>query len=289
MANTGINRSTANVALPKEVSDEIWAATVESSAIMELARQLPLPGTGVTIQTITGEPEADWVNESAAKPVSTHTFGKKGLTPYKLAVIEPFSMEFTRDVDALYAECVRRLPYALAKKFDQTVLGTTAPGENFDTLGDCTKQTIKGDAYAAFIAADAAISAADGIMTGVALAPQGKSIVLAARTTDGLPLFTPGVGSNTVGNILGATTTVKKSLFVSGSPNIVGIAGDFDDAVYGTVEGVQMSISDQATLTTSDGTINLWQQNMVAVRYEIEVGFAVKDKAEFILLTDEAA
>ncbi|MBQ9022237.1 MAG: phage major capsid protein [Eggerthellaceae bacterium] len=282
-----INRGTTNVVLPEEVASEIWAATLEESAFMQLARKIQLPGNGLTVQTITGEPVADWVDETAAKPVSMHTFGRKAITPYKLAVIEPFSMEFVRDAAKLYAECVRRAPYALAKKFDQTILGTTAPGSNFDVLGDATTISIASNQYQQFLAADAAITAANGIMNGIALSPAGKSLVLGALDGQQRPLFTAGVESNTVGNILGAPVQVKKALAIPNS-NIVGIAGDFDDALYGTVEGVKMAISDQATLTTEQGTINLWQQNMIAVRWEIEVGFSVKDKAEFVLLTNEA-
>ena len=133
-----IYRGTSNIALPADVSREIWGAVLEESAFMRLARQIAIPGTGTTIQTITGEPAADWVSETAAKPVSAHTFNKKVLAPYKLAVIEPFSMEFIRDKAALYEECVRRLPAAIAAKFDSTIMGTTAPGTGFDVLGSAT-------------------------------------------------------------------------------------------------------------------------------------------------------
>ena len=34
-------------------------------------------------------------------------------------------------------------------------------------------------------------------------------------------------------------------------------------------------------------TISLWQNNMLAVRFEIEVAFAVKNAAEFVLLTGD--
>lgn len=47
--------------------------------------------------------------------------------------------------------------------------------------------------------------------------------------------------------------------------------------MYGIVQGIDITVSDQATLTVGSGndasTINLWQQNMFAVRAEIEVGF----------------
>lgn len=291
-----ISRQTSNVALPADVSQEIWSNAVSESAFMQLARQIRIPGTGTTIQTITGEPSANWVAETNAKPVSAHTFGKHAITPYKLAVIEAFSTEFLRDKNALYDECVRRLPAALGKKFDSTIMGTTAPGSGFDVLGTgVTKQTILSASghtvYSRFVDADAAISAADGILNAIALAPQGKSIVLGAEDTTGHPIFTAGVGSNTVGSILGANVAVNKGVYVAGAatgsvPAIVGVAGDFTGVLWGSVEGVQMSVSDQATIVDgSSNTISLWQNNMVAVRFEIEVAFAVMDKSQLVLLT----
>ena len=301
MTAIDINRGTSNVLLPAEVSSEIWGKVLEESAFMTLARRINMPGPGVDIQTITGEPVADWVDETAAKPVSAHTFGKKVIRPFKLAVIEPFSMEFARDKAALYAECVNRLPKALANKFDSTIIGTTAPGTGFDVLGSCTKISLNpgqnATVYDQFIAVDAAISSNDGVMNGIALAPQGKSKVLAAVDGQGRPLFTAGVGANTVGNILGAPVAITKGVYKAGAagspgtPAIVGIAGDFEDAVWGSVEGIKMAVSDQASLTIGSGnsaeTISLWQNNMLAVRFEIEVAFAVKNAAEFVLLTGD--
>lgn len=297
MTAIDINRGTSNVLLPAKVSEEIWGKVLEESAFMQLARRITMPGSGVDIQTITGEPAADWVAETAAKPVGVHTFNKKSIRPYKLAVIEPFSDEFRRDKEALYAECVRRLPYALAKKFDSTIIGTVAPGSGFDVLGNCAKVSLNPGAgetvYGKFIEVDSKIAAADGIMNGIALAPQGKSKVLAAVDGQGRPLFTPGVGSNTVGDILGARTYVKKGVYKAGTAEaaaIVGVAGDWDDAVFGSVEGIKMAFSDQATLTLADSsTVSLFQNNMFAVRFEIEVAFAVKDAAEFVLLTGDTA
>lgn len=292
-----VSRHTSNVALPADVSAEIWAAAVHESAFMQLARRINIPGTGTTIQTITGEPTADWVAETNAKPVSAHSFGKKTITPYKLAVIELFSTEFLRDKAGLYAECVRRLPAALSKKFDETIMGTSAPGSGFDVLGTgVAKQTIlpssspAATVYDRFVAVDAAISEANGIMNAIALAPQGKSIVLGAIDQTGRPLFTPGVQSNTVGNILGADVAVNKGVYVAGTAGttaaVVGVAGDFSGVVWGSVEGVKMSVSDQATVVDGDSnTISLWQNNMVGIRFEIEVAFAVMDKGQLVLLT----
>ena len=64
-----------------------------------------------------------------------------------------------------------------------------------------------------------------------------------------------------------------------------GYAGDWNQAVYGTVEGVQISVSDQATINDGGTQLNLWQRNMFAVRAEIEVGFRVRDISYFAKLT----
>lgn len=291
-----ISRQTSNVILDAEISGEIWAKTIEQSAFMQLANRIVIPGSGVKVQTISGEPTADWVAETNSKPVSFHTFGKKTITPYKLAVIEPFSDEFRRDKAALYAECVRRLPGAIAKKFDSTIMSSTAPGTGFDVLGTGVSSVGIGgsDVYGAFVDIDAAIASADGIMNAIALSPQGKSIVLGAVDTVGHPLFTAGVGSNTVGNILGSSVAIAKGVYVSGTPAVVGVAGDFTGVRWGMVEDISMTISDQATLTYTDSnsqsvTLNLWQQNMFAVKVECEVSFAVMDKNQLRLITNAAS
>lgn len=298
-----ISRHTSNVILDPDISREIWAGVIEESAFMRAARRINIPGEGVKIQTITGEPQASWVDETNLKPVGFHTFGAKTITPYKLAIIEPFSDEFRRDKRALYEECRRRLPKALGKKFDSTIMGSSAPGTGFDVLGTgVSSQTIlpssspAATVYDRFVAADGAIASANGIMDTIILAPQGKSIVLGAVDQVGHPLFTPGVGSNTVGSILGANVNISKGVYVAGAagspgtPAVVGVAGDFTDVVWGSVEGIKSSISEEATLTYTDAnsqtvTLNLWQRNMFAIRFEIEVAFAVRDKNQLLLLT----
>ena len=295
-----INRGTTNVINDPDISQEIWANALTDSFFMAHARRVTIPGEGVKIQTITGEPTANWVGETAAKPVSTHTFGAKTVIPYKLAVIEPFSMEFMRDKRALYDELVRRLPNALAKKFDATIMSTTAPGTGFDVLGGATKVSLipgqGATVYDQFLAADAAIAAGGGLMGVIGLAPQGKTKVQGAVDQVGRPLFTPGVDSAAIGNILGAGVDINKNLYVAGTaatqsaagvPAIVGIAGDFTDAIFGMVNAVSIELSREATLVNGGTTINLWQQNMVAVKAEVEVAFAVKSASEFVLFTGD--
>lgn len=291
MATIDMNRTTS-ISLPGAVSSEIWQKTQEGSAVMRLARKIELPGLGVTIPVITGDPEAGWVGETEKKPVKRGTLATKQMTPYTLAVIVPFSNQFKRDLPNLYDALIQRLPLALGKKFDQTVFGgATVPGSNFDTLKGCTAQEIGTDAYGGLVAAQADIAAHDGILNGWVLSPKAQSTLLTAVDGNKRPLFINNVAEGAVPMILGASAMQSKGAYVADTTaakkHVVGFAGDWTQAVYGTVEGVQIAISDQATLTDGGATINLFEQNMFAVRAEIEVGFRC-DTTVFNKLTNTA-
>ena len=280
-----------DIALPTELSNEIMQKTQEQSAVMQLARQIALPGRGLTIPVIAGDPTAAWVDETDAKPVSTPTLSQKVMSAYKLAVIVPFSMEFRRDAAALYDALVQRLPGALAAKFDNTVFFGSAPGSNFDTFASCTAQNIGStNTYAGLVAADGDIAAHSGIMNGIVLSPAGKSTLLGALDGDSRPLFINSVAEGAVPMVLGARAVLCKAAYKAGAsgspatPNKVGVAGDWTQAVYGTVEGVRITYSEDAALTINSTLTSLFEHNMFAVRAEIEVGFRA-DTSCFNLLT----
>lgn len=294
MAGIDVNRTTSGVRLDPVVSAEIWSKTEYSSAAMQLAQQIPLPGPGVTVDIITGEPEAAWVAETDNKPVSRPTLGSKLMTPYTLAVIVPFSNQFRRDKARLYNELVRKLPQALAKKFDQTVFGdVAAPGANFDKLSGATAVGIAGNTYKGLVAADQAVATGGGTLNGWAISPQGRGLLLGAVDGFGRPLFLSNPNDQgSVANLLGAPVYLSNGVYLadadgagSGTAAQLGFAGDWSSAAWGSVEGVSISIADQATLTDGSTQINLWQRNMFAVRAEIEIGFRVRDIAHFVKLT----
>lgn len=287
MALVGTATNRTSIDLPVDVSNEILQKAQDSSAVMKLARQIALPGRGAAINVITSDPTASWVGETAAKPVSNPGLETKVMRAYKLAVIVPFSNEFRRDVAALYDALINRLPGALGQKFDNTVFGgTAAPGSDFDTFASVTQHDIETDTYAGFVAADGDIATNGGIMNGIVLSPQGKGVVLGATDQDKRPLFINSVAEGAVPMILGARTELSKGAYVAGTPNVLGFAGDWSQAVYGTVEGVKIDYSADATLDLGGGNvINLFQQNMFAVRAEIEVGFRA-DTSVFNALVD---
>ena len=301
MSGTPTNRT--NITLPADVSDAILQKTQEDSAIMRLARQISLPGRGTSINVITSDPSAQWIGETSAKPVSDPGLTTKVMSAYKLAVIVPFSKEFRRDVASLYDALVERLPRALGLKFDQTVITGAAPGSNFDVLSGCTAQSLTATAnttaYDGLVAASVDIASHGGDMNGVALSPAGKGVLLAATDKDGRPLFINSAAEGAVPVVLGAPVVVSKGAYKAGSastgttpavPNIIGVAGDWTQAVYGTVSGVEITYSEDATLLDSNSQpIYLFQQNMFAVRAEIEIGFRADTNCFDLLTTTYSA
>lgn len=296
MAGIDLNRTTtgAPALLPRDVSQEIWAATVNDSAIMQASRQIALPGGGITIPMITGDATAGWVNETDEKPVSNAKISSKNMTGYTLAVIETFSNQFRRDLPGLYAELARRLPYALGSKFDSTVLYGTAPGSDFDVLADAQATPVKAASVLDDLSGALTKIAATGAdLSHWLISPQAEGLVRTAKDGQGNYAFLADARTDngTIGSVYGRPVQKSKALYQKGevsAADVLGIAGDFaGSAIVGIVEGIKVDISDQATVTKDGVAVNLWQRNMFAVRAEVELGFIVRDKAHFTRLTSK--
>ena len=289
-------RGSSNVSdlLPKTISDSIWAAAIEESAVMRLATQIALPGPGVTVPIIAGDASADWVSETAEKPVSEASLNKKVITPYKLAVIELFSNEFKRDLPRVYDELARRLPNSLGKKLDETVFAGTAPGTGFDVLTTCTAGNSQSTAdsatvYSNLVGVYSTLASANYELTGWAMSPKADAILLGATDTTGRPIFVPSANDGFIGSLLGAPVARSKRVYKQGTSNdVLGFAGDWSKAFYGIVDGIKVAISEEATINDGSKQVNLWQRNMFAIRVEAEIGFAVESTNAFVKITGTA-
>ena len=290
MAGIQVNRTLSGVVLPVEVSNEIWQGVQQASVIQQVARRVPITGAGVTVPMITGDAVADWVGETDEKPVSRPTLSNKTFTPYKLALIVPFSNEFKRDLPTLYSALVARLPNAIARKYDETVLGyDTSPGSGFDTLAAIAEQELTGPTCVTDVA-----TAVETIVTAV---PEANvSATLATLQSDMLiskevdsenrPLF---ADPNGVYSRFGGTVVRNQHVY-DPAISTVGFVGDFANyAVWGAVGGIEVAVSDQATIQDGVTSLNLWQRNMFAIRVEATLAFGLRDADAFVRYTSTAA
>lgn len=280
-----LNKSNVSESLPAELSSEVWAKAVKDSVVLQLAQRMTLPGNGVEVPIITGEPTATWTTETGKIETSKPTFTTKTMRGYKVSMIVPFSNEFKRDLNSLYSAIIDRAPQALGRAIDQTVFGIkTAPGEGFATLKDCAKiDASAGLDWAKLVSADAKIAEADGEANAWVLSPSAKSQLLTATDTTGRPLYVSNMTTDgAMPALLGQPTYFTKN--ITGG-NVIGCLGDWTSAVVGIVEDIKMSVSDQASVTIDGQNVNLFEHEMFAVKFVMEIGFQTKFDDHFVLLT----
>lgn len=307
MANTAldVSRLTNGVILTPEMSSEIWTDSIKQSALTQLATRVNLPGKGVKWQTLNAPNAAEWVGETAEKPVVDPSFGSKTMIPYKLAQIITVSEEFTRDAANLWNAVQAQASEAIAQAIDKTFLAGTIPlpgADGVDTLADAQTVSVKNGKYVDFVKIATTVLDNNGDLNGIAITNKGLSKFLSAVDENGRPLMVPGVGSTELGSAFGARMIkspwgYKEAVAASGSgasavqaaPEVLGVAGDWTQAYYGTVQGIRIKMTDTATVKKGATTINLWQRNMIAFLVETEVGFIVRDKSKFVVITGDNA
>ena len=286
--------------LPKEVSSEIWTDTQEASAVMRLANRIALPGVGLSVPMIVGDPEAEWAGETDEIKVDDSEVDFREMKGHKIGVIETFSKEFRRDLPGLYEEMRRRLPGTLAKKFDATVFNAASGSGpvNMTTFDSFRKPGIEelplraATAYTDLVAIDSAVSDANGEVTGYALAPKARGVLLNAVDANDRPLLLNDIQrQGAVDSLLGVPVVKTPALYVPGdadSAAVIGLAGEWSNAYYGVVEDISIEVSDQATVTKGGQQINLWQRDMFAVKVTVYLGFMLRKGREdrFVRITD---
>ena len=125
--------------------------------------------------------------------------------------------------------------------------------------------------------------AADGYrLTGFAASPAAEAELITAVDGIGRPLFMPSTSDNSVGRVYGGE--VVPCAAISGL-----IGGDWTKAYYGIVDGINLRISEEATVNDGSAQINVWQRNMVALLIEMEASFAVADDDAFFQIAAQGA
>lgn len=277
-----LQRGSTNLALPADLSAEILGKMQEQSAVQRLARQITMPGNGSAIHVVTSDPTAAWVAESAEGSASNSAVTTKVLRGYKLQVISTFSEELTRDAAALYDSLLGRLPGILARKFDNTVLNGTAPGSDFDVLTAATGVAITaGSTYAGLVTAVTGIANASYDANGFIIAPQAEALLLGEVDGNDRPLFIDNAQNGAIGSLLSRPVLKTPAAYKDDITDKLGVVGDWSQAVWGTVGGVNVKVAREASI----GDLDLFAAGMVAVKAEIEVGFRVSSTDAFRQLT----
>src|SRR5690348_8638172 len=130
--------------LPPTITGPIFAKASESSAVMQLARRVPLSVSAATAIPVPMDvPVAGWVSEGGVKPASQVGVGVKTMVGKKVALLVPVSEEVVRSNPAgLYDQLSQDLPTAIARAFDQAAInGKDARSGGAGPFSDYLAQT----------------------------------------------------------------------------------------------------------------------------------------------------
>lgn len=283
-----------------ELAGPIFDEAAKGSAAMSLIRKVPLGASGQAFPIVTSKPTANWTAEGAQKHTTEAGLGLVKMEPKKLTAIAVASQEVIRANPGGYSETLAGLlADAFARAFDLAVFHNkggdgngTSPFET--TLAATTKSVTLGAATGANTYDDLVKAMSLNLqgtpkkqITGFAFDTGFEIDLLSAKDTAGRPLFAEAAYTGAVpalrsGSVLGRTTYMHENV---GLDKTVGFAGDWAKAAWGTVGGITMDISTEATVTIGGQLVSLYENNLVAVRAEAEYGFALADKDAFVKIT----
>jgi HK97 family phage major capsid protein len=293
--------------LPPTLTGPIFEKSVEQSAIMSLARRVPLSMSATTAVPVPLDvPTADWVEQAGRKPLGTGGVDIKTMSGKKIAVLIPVAMEVVQSNAAgLWTQLQRDLPTAFARAFDRaaihgrTMKGATGPFPDY--LAETTKSVTigtttqaNGGIWGDLVSGMREVSNDDWDYTGTILDHRMKPSLLGATDTTGRPIFVdttqPGTGAALAGTLVGEPVAYSRS--VSGKlrrqsgtidTGLRGIGGDWSQTAYGVGMDITVRISREATYIDEDGGVHsAFQENLVLLLAEAYYGFVLGDVEAFV-------
>jgi HK97 family phage major capsid protein len=252
-----------------------------------------------------GRPTFATVAEGGPKAATGAEYAQVTLDIVKGAAIVMYSQETVDDAQEdpsiLINDDVRA---AAADWVDSNALGRNAAGTivgSFNSELSETTQTVE----LANTGADAipkAVSAAMGTIRGNGYNPTGAILAWDAEQAfrdarmaveTATPLFQPFDSAASPANIYGLalryTTNLQTFGAAAGAGRVVGVVGDFAQAVLAIRQDMTVDFSNQATVDVGGTLHHMWQQNKIGARFETRVGFVAHDlNKAFVAITNAA-
>nr|WP_282548087.1 phage major capsid protein [Streptomyces rochei] len=296
--------------LPKTLIGPIFEKSVEQSAVMSLARRVPLAMTANTAVPVPLDvPTADWVSEGGRKPVSSGGVAVKEMSGKKIAVLIPVSMEVANSNAAgLFTQLQSDLPTAFARAFDRAAIhGKTMSGANGpfgDFLADTSKSVSlgttaqnQGGIWGDFVKGMGDVVDDNWDYTGTVADHRLKMSLLGATDTTGRPILVdttqPGTGAALAGTLVGEPIAYSRSVSgklrrqsTSVDSGLRAIGGDWSQTAYGVGMDISVRISREAPYFDENGDpVSAFQSNLVLLLAEAYYGFVVGDPEAFVKFT----
>jgi HK97 family phage major capsid protein len=293
--NTGITRggggASPDALVPQPVSTQIIEELPEHSALLTMARHVTMSALTDRMPVLSALPVAYWVTgDQGLKQTADQQWRNVILTAEELACIVPIPQAYLDDADVpIWDEVRPRVAEALGLMIDGAgIFGVNAPtswqtyGSVYSSAIAAGNQVIPGttDDLGTDIARLGVDLRKQGYrLSGFASAPGFTWNLTGYRNPQGYPIYVPGgdaIDNGPAGRLYGyALNELGNGAWNADDAAL--IAGDWSHAILGLRQDITFEVFTEGVISDDTGKVilNLMQQDSVALRVVMRVGFAL--------------
>lgn len=273
----------------KQMTDIIMKDVAENSVVMQLGQYHEMDGLQEkTVYVQTDGVSAYWVNETEKIKTDKPEVVPVSLKAHKLGIILVASREALNYTWQKFFEDMKpQIVEAFYTKIDEAgLLGHETPFANSvaKSAKDSSQVVVGPINYENLLKLEDKLYEADINPNAFVSKIQNRSALRESRDGDKKTIYDKV--TNTIDGI--TTVDLKSKQFKKGDL----LAGDFNSLIYGVPYNINFKISEEGQISTmknSDGTpINLFEQEMVAVRVTMDIAVMVTKANAFAKLTATA-
>lgn len=273
--------------IPEKYNTLILKDVMENSKVMQLAKYEEMDGKEKEFEYFAKGPGAYWVGEGEKIKTSKAQWLKVKMVAKKLAVIIPCSREYLHYKMPDFFEIMKpKIAEAFYKKFDEAaILNMDNPfSQSVEQSVETAGNEINGDlTYDNVLSLEDLLTDENYNVNAFISTKRNRSTLRNARKIEnGVVIESIYDRSN---NTLDGMPVADLESLDRGTL----YAGDFNYMYYGIPFSMDYKLDESAqlsTLTNPDGTpINLFEQELVALRATMDVGFMIVKDAAFSKLT----
>lgn len=273
----------------KQMTDIIMKDVAENSVVMQLGQYHEMDGLQEkTVYVQTDGVSAYWVNETEKIKTDKPEVVPVSLKAHKLGIILVASREALNYTWQKFFEDMKpQIVEAFYTKIDEAgLLGHETPFANSvaKSAKDSSQVVIGPINYENLLKLEDKLYEADINPNAFVSKIQNRSALRESRDGDKKTIYDKA--TNTIDGI--TTVDLKSKQFKKGDL----LAGDFNSLIYGVPYNINFKISEEGQISTmknSDGTpINLFEQEMVAIRVTMDIAVMVTKANAFAKLTATA-
>lgn len=273
----------------KKMTDIIMKDVAENSVVMQLGQYHEMDGLQEkTVYVQTDGVSAYWVNETEKIKTDKPEVVPVSLKAHKLGIILVASREALNYTwEKFFEDMKPQIVEAFYTKIDEAgLLGHETPFANSvaKSAKDSSQVVVGPINYENLLKLEDKLYEADINPNAFVSKIQNRSALRESRDGDKKTIYDKA--NNTIDGI--TTVDLKSKQFKKGDL----LAGDFNSLIYGVPYNINFKISEEGQISTmknSDGTpINLFEQEMVAVRVTMDIAVMVTKANAFAKLTASA-